>query len=66
VRAQNCYLDNVMIVPRKAVELEAGDYFVSKLEDGIVRKRYVNCIVKPGQQIWILQGIEAGEEIVVG
>ena len=66
VRANNCYLDNVMIVPRKAVELESGNYFVSKLEDGIVRKRYVNSIVKPGQQIWILQGLEAGDEIIVG
>lgn len=65
VRGNGSYLENVMIVPRKAVVLDGGKYYVTKLEDGITRKRYVNCIVKPGQQIWILQGVEVGEQIIV-
>lgn len=58
-------LENVTLVPRKTVTLENGKYFVSKLVDGMVQKRYVTYGLGGATALWIMDGLEEGEILVV-
>lgn len=64
ISGQTAWLDNVLTVPRKAVSLETGRHFVMKYEGGMARKRYINAeLIR--QQVLVLQGLEAGEKIIL-
>lgn len=65
IRGSAFYLENVITVPRDAVKFENGKSYVTKLVDGLPRKRYVNRVVQNNAHLWILQGIEPGEIIVI-
>lgn len=65
ISAATYYVEDVFVLPRRAVELESGKYYVSKLEDGVVRKRYVSVAVHGISEVWVLQGIEEGETIII-
>lgn len=59
-------LDNVLTVSRGAVEMDGGKYFVTKLVDGVPQKRFVNAVVSVGlKRVWVLQGLDAGDEIII-
>lgn len=59
-------VENVMIVPRRAVKMEGGKYCVSLLKDGVPQKRFINCVFSSSApNVWVLQGLEIGDEIVV-
>ena len=59
------YLENVMVLPRKAVTLESGKYFVNQLIDGVPRKRFVNLVMQSTAGAWIIQGLNEGDIIVI-
>lgn len=59
------YLENVIVVPRQAVELEAGKYYVTKYVEGTLQKRYVQYVINNPANSWLLQGLEAGETIII-
>lgn len=63
--AAGYYVENVFVLPRRAVELDSGKYYVNKLEDDVVHKRYVNIAVQGTGEVWVLQGIEEGETIII-
>lgn len=63
--ASTYYLENVMAVPRRAVEMEAGKYYVNQLIDGVPRKRYVNFVMQTTSDAWIIQGLNEGDVIVI-
>ena len=65
VTAKTQYIENVMLVPKKGAKLEGGKYFVTKLTDGAVQKRFVNYVMQNVQHLWILQGLEPGETIII-
>lgn len=66
VYGTSSYLEGVDLLPRRAVGLEGGKYYVTLLNNGVTGKRYVNCIINNNaQQAWIVQGLEPGDEIVV-
>lgn len=65
VRGSAFYLGNVITVPRDGVKFDNGKSYVTKLVDGLPRKRYVNRVVQNNAQLWILQGLEPGETIVI-
>lgn len=58
-------LDNVLVVKRSAVTLEAGKYYVIKLKDGMVQKRYVDFGMNGTQTVWLLNGVEDGDTLVL-
>lgn len=64
VTAKAVYLENVLLIPRSAVSLDAGRYYIMELSEGVTRKRYINAFINR-QQVWVLQGLEHGEEIIV-
>lgn len=59
-------VENVMLVPRKCVNMDGGKYYVMLLENGVPQKRFINCVFSSSaQDTWVLQGLEIGDEIVV-
>lgn len=65
VSANEWFLDGVICINRRAAVLDSGKHYVSKLEDGIVRKRYINIAMQSNTQLWVLQGLEEGETIII-
>ena len=63
--APTYYLENVLLLPRRAATLESGQYYVTKLTDGMVQKRFVNLIMNNNTDAWILQGVSEGETVIL-
>jgi len=58
-------LDNVIVIPRKALLLEGGKHYVNKLIDGSLSKRYVLLGMTSTQNAWIYSGLDEGETVVI-
>lgn len=59
-------LDNVMLVPRKAVLMNGGKYYVRLMKDGVPQTRCINCVFSnSAKNVWVLQGLEIGDVVVV-
>lgn len=57
--------DNVLIVPRNAIQPEDTKQFVYLYEDGIIKKRYVQTGLTYMDEIQILTGLQAGQLVVL-
>ena len=64
--AESTHVGDVLLVPNKAVEQEGDKWYVEKLTDGVLQKRYVEPAFNNGQNTWILSGVEEGETLVLG
>ena len=64
-KAPTICVDNVIVVPRSAVTLEGGKYYVTKYVDGTLQKRYVQYVTNTPTVTWLLQGLDAGETIII-
>lgn len=56
---------NVILIPRKAIRAENGKYYVTKLRDGAVQKRFINFAMQNVDEGWVLQGLEVGETVIL-
>lgn len=65
VKASRYDLDNVLVLPLKAVQNEEGKRFVYLFEDGIMKKRYVTVGLSSMNSVQILDGLTAGQLVVV-
>lgn len=65
VMTQAYYLDNVLVLPKKAVTLSDGKYSVILWEDGKLKKRYVNFAMSSQSMSLILDGVDEGDAVVV-
>ena len=65
VTANTVQLDDVLLIQRSAATLEAGKYYVTKLTDGMVQKRYIEFGMNNTQYAWAMAGVEAGETLVI-
>lgn len=65
VKASYMVLEDVVVVPRKAVTMENGKYYVNKLVDGMVQKRYVQYGENNTSMVWLLQGVTEGEKLII-
>ena len=63
--AESTNVGDVLLVPNKAVEQEGDKWYVEKLTDGVLQKRYVEPAFNNGQNTWILSGVEEGETLVL-
>ena len=63
--AQVYYLDNVLVVPKKAVTLADGKYYVTMLQNGMPAKRYVNFAMNALNTSLLLDGVSAGDLIII-
>ena len=58
---------NVLLVPNKAVFVEEGKQYVTvQLADGTTEKRQVVCGLSNGIQSEVIQGLAAGDAVVIG
>lgn len=65
VSAAACRLENIVLVPRRAIRLDSGKHLVYKMEDGALHRRYVNFVMQNSSHAWVIQGIEPGETIII-
>ena len=66
VSADTVRLENVLMVNRKAVSLNGGNYIVTKLtEDGVTQKRYIRQGLITTTEAWALQGLEEGDVVII-
>ena len=65
VSADTIRVENVLVVPNNAVTMSRGQTFVTVVEDGTEKTRYVSRAMFFGTSAWILQGLEAGQDILI-
>ena len=66
VSAKTAWLDGVLVIPRRAMTMEAGKYYVNILTDeNSLKKRSVKVALTTSTQAWILQGLSEGQTIVI-
>lgn len=65
VNAASQYLENVMVIPRKAATMDGGKYYVECLVNGSVQKRFVNIGLTNTANTWILQGLQPGDTVII-
>ena len=58
-------VEDVLLVTRRAVSQDQGQYTVSKLSDGVVQKRLVTVGHANSTHMWILQGVSEGETLIL-
>lgn len=56
---------SALVVDRKAIEKEDGKSYVYLLEDGVVKKRYVQVGSSNTEVAWILDGLSEGQSVMV-
>ena len=66
VVAESIHVDDVLIVPKKTVAKENDRSVVTKLEDGVPKKRYIETAMDNFFDVWVLVGVEEGETLVLG
>lgn len=57
--------DNVVIVPKRAVQKYMGKDIVYVLEDGMRSERYVEKGIESVDEVEVLKGVEPGEKVIV-
>ena len=64
--ADDVRLDNVLLIDRRAVSLNGGNYIVTKLTpDGVTQKRYINQGMMTQAGTWVLQGLNEGDVVII-
>lgn len=58
-------LEDVLLVNKNALNKEDGKDYVYILEDGAIHKRFVTVGMSTKTQAWILDGLSAGQQIVI-
>ncbi len=58
-------LDNVLLIPNKAVRQEADKKYVLKYTDGVVQKRYIYPVMNNYQYTYVLEGVEESETLIL-
>lgn len=64
VRGESVRIENAILLPRDAVTMESGKYFVTLYEDGMLKKRYVLAGDSNTQYTLVMVGVEPGDQIV--
>lgn len=65
IRVENKYSDKIIVIPNKAVIEQMGEYFVYVVEQDTARQHKIKSGKVVGKNIIILEGITAGEQIVI-
>lgn len=58
-------LEDVLVAPRSVITLESGKFYVNKLNDGMVQKRYVQAAIIQPSGVWFLADAEEGDTLIV-
>ena len=65
IQIQQADIQNVLLVPRRAVSTESSYRFVNILEDGLSKKRYVLIGLTNVEYAQVLDGLEAGDTVII-
>jgi len=64
VNAQVVKLDKVFVAECGAVIAENGRYYVTKLVDGMLQKRYIGFGMNNTEAVWIIHGVAQGDTLI--
>ncbi len=62
---QSKCMENVLMVPKNAVEKDDYGTYVSVLKDGNSLKKYVTCGGENHDKVWIINGLTEGDTVIV-
>ena len=65
-RALTQDIGNALVADKNALNIAKGSSFVYILEDDVIHKRYVTARKNTGDTIWILDGVSAGQNLILG
>ena len=66
VSADDVRLENVLLIDRRAVTLNGGNYIVTKLTpEGVTQKRFINQAMMTTSGTWVLQGLDEGDVVII-
>lgn len=66
VHSETLNVQNVLLINRKAATLTGGKYVVQILsEDGVLQRRNIIPSIYVGNDMWVLQGVEEGDELII-
>ena len=63
--AQVYYLENVLTVPKEAVTLAGGQYYVTMLIDGTPAKRFINFVKNSRDATLLFDGADEGDLVIL-
>lgn len=58
-------LQDIMVIPRRALTMDGGKYYVECLVNNTLQKRYVNLGLMTMSNAWVLQGLDIGDTIII-
>ena len=58
-------IDHVILVPQDAVKQENGKYYVKKLRDGVVQKRFIAYGGGNSKEVWVVDGVAEGDVVIL-
>lgn len=58
------YLEDVLVIPRRAAVMDGGKYYVECLVDGNPQKRCINAALSNTTSMWVVQGLEPGDVVI--
>ena len=66
VTADTVRLDNILLIPRRAAKLETGKYTITRLTaDGVTQKRFITVGLYNSEYMWVLQGLDEGDAVII-
>ena len=60
-------MDDVLLVPTKAIKREDDKSYVLKLKDGVTQKRYLDrdAVFSTSSDAWVFRGVEEGDTLIL-
>jgi len=65
IRGVSEAIHNILMVPRNAVQREDREEFVHILSDNMIQKRYIKTAMTTPDGVWVLDGLEEGQTLIV-
>jgi len=67
VTTTTAQMNNVLLIPHAAIsrEKETGTAYVTKLVNGTSQKSYIQTALNGNEGIWVLEGVEEGETLLL-
>ncbi len=65
VQGSYVHVPGALVLPRSTATLQGGSYYIYKLQDGMAQKRFVNAVVSNATGVWVIQGLDEGDLVIL-
>lgn len=60
------YVSNVILLDKQAVTKESGLYYITILEDGVEKKRFISTTYNTLDYYWVVDGLDENDNVIIG